>query len=150
MRAWNNAAYSDAQGTNASKKSIRIYEDLDLFFTRKLSDSDVATIKDVIAIKRSVRNLILLNHHEKPFHPEIAGGVREMLFENLSPVLAEVIRRKIEITIKAYEPRVELNNGFANVSLFEDEYGISPGQACVFYAKSKEGYKVLGGGWIQK
>ena len=110
MRAWNNAAYSDAQGTNASKKSIRIYEDLDLFFTRKLSDSDVATIKDVIAIKRSVRNLILLNHHEKPFHPEIAGGVREMLFENLSPVLAEVIRRKIEITIKAYETRVELNN----------------------------------------
>ena len=33
-----------------------------------------------------------------------------MLFENLSPVLAEVIRRKIEITIQAYEPRVELND----------------------------------------
>ena len=110
MRTWNNAAYRDAQGTNASKKVVRIYEDLDLFFTRKLSDSDVSTIKDVVAIKRSVRNLILLNHHEKPFHPEIAGGVREMLFENLSPVLAEVIRRKIEITIQAYEPRVELND----------------------------------------
>ena len=110
MRTWNNAAYSDAQGTNASKKTVRIYEDLDLFFTRKLSDSDVSTIKDVVAIKRSVRNLILLNHHEKPFHPEIAGGVREMLFENISPVLAEVIRRKIEITIQAYEPRVELDD----------------------------------------
>jgi tRNA-specific 2-thiouridylase len=34
--------------------------------------------------------------------------------------------------------------------LLEDEYGISPGQACVFYSKNKEGYKVLGGGWIKK
>jgi len=34
--------------------------------------------------------------------------------------------------------------------LLEDEYGISPGQACVFYFKNNEGYKVLGGGWIKK
>ena len=110
MRTWNNSGYRDAQGTNASKRTTRIFEDLDLFFTRKTSDSDVATVKDVQAIKRSVRNLILLNHHEKPFHPEIAGGVREMLFENFSPVLSEVIRRKIEMTIKTYEPRVDLND----------------------------------------
>ena len=57
---------------------------------------------------------------------------------------------KVRSTGKLIKARVELNNGFANVSLFEDEYGISPGQACVFYAKSKEGYKVLGGGWIKK
>ncbi len=110
MRTWNNSGYTDAQGTNESKRTTRIFEDLDLFFTRKPSDSDVATLKDVMAIKRSVRNLILLNHHEKPFHPEIAGGVREMLFENFSPVLSEVIRRKIEMTIQTYEPRVDLND----------------------------------------
>ena len=42
------------------------------------------------------------------------------------------------------------NNKFANVNLLEDEYGISPGQACVFYSKNNEGYKVLGGGWVKK
>ena len=42
------------------------------------------------------------------------------------------------------------NNKFANVNLLEDEYGISPGQACVFYSKNNEGYKVLGGGWVEK
>ncbi len=36
------------------------------------------------------------------------------------------------------------------IELLEDEYGISPGQACVFYSKNKIGYKVLGGGWITK
>ena len=38
----------------------------------------------------------------------------------------------------------------ASLELLEDEYGISPGQACVFYSKDKIGDKVLGGGWITK
>ena len=31
----------------------------------------------------------------------------------------------------------------------EDEFGVSPGQACVFYQRNKDGDKVLGGGWIK-
>ena len=56
---------------------------------------------------------------------------------------------KVRSTGKLIKAKVELNNSFANVDLLEDEYGISPGQACVFYSKNKEGYKVLGGGWIK-
>ena len=41
-------------------------------------------------------------------------------------------------------------NNEVEVSLFEDEQGISPGQACVFYSKNKYGDKVLGGGWIHR
>ena len=40
------------------------------------------------------------------------------------------------------------NCGILKYRLLEEEYGIAPGQACVFYAKNKLGYKVLGGGWI--
>ena len=57
---------------------------------------------------------------------------------------------KIRSTGKLIKAKVELNNKFANVNLLEDEYGISPGQACVFYSKNIEGYKVLGGGWVKK
>jgi len=39
-------------------------------------------------------------------------------------------------------------NNEAEVSLEENEEGISPGQACVFYSKNNLGDKVLGGGWI--
>jgi tRNA-specific 2-thiouridylase len=45
---------------------------------------------------------------------------------------------------------IDFNKDIANIKLLEDEYGISPGQACVFYSKNKNGYKVLGGGWITK
>ena len=46
--------------------------------------------------------------------------------------------------------KVNLKDDFADVDLLEDEYGISPGQACVFYSKNVNGDKVLGGGWIRK
>ena len=53
-------------------------------------------------------------------------------------------------TGKLIKARVEINKDTAKVDLFDEEYGISPGQACVFYSKNNEGYKVLGGGWIKK
>jgi len=56
---------------------------------------------------------------------------------------------KVRSTGKLLKSKVEINNTSANVNLFENEYGISPGQACVFYKKNINGYKVLGGGWIK-
>tara|TARA_Y100000748_G_C15474130_1_gene480023 strand:- start:145 stop:1260 length:1116 start_codon:yes stop_codon:yes gene_type:complete len=57
---------------------------------------------------------------------------------------------KIRSTGKLIKAKVEFENSSANVILLDDEYGISPGQACVFYLEDKEGHKVLGGGWISK
>ena len=42
-------------------------QDLDLFFNKKNSNSDVNIIEDVQAVKRSVRNLVLLNSYETFF-----------------------------------------------------------------------------------
>ena len=39
-----------------------------------------------------------------------------------------------------------VGEGRAEVDLFEPQFGVSPGQACVFYAA--EGSRVFGGGWI--
>ena len=56
---------------------------------------------------------------------------------------------KVRSTGKLINAKINLNNNkSANVNLLQNEYGISPGQACVFYSKNNYGYKVLGGGWI--
>ena len=55
---------------------------------------------------------------------------------------------KIRSTGKLIKSKLFLSNQKGNVELFEDEYGISPGQACVFYKKDINGDKLLGGGWI--
>ncbi len=110
------SAYLDAQVNNNSDRNLRQYSDLDLFFSKKNSDSDISKVTDVQAVKRSIRNLVLLNHYEKPFHPEIGSGVREMLFELMTPVTAIVLTRKIEDVIKNFEPRARL----VGVSAFPD------------------------------
>ena len=57
---------------------------------------------------------------------------------------------KVRSTGRLIKAKVKLNQNKAEVNLEEDETGISPGQACVFYSKNKLGDKVLGGGWITK
>ena len=101
------SAYNDAQRNNESTRNAQQYKDLDLFFSRK-SNNDLNKVTDVEAIKRSVRNLILHNTFEKPFHPEIGGNVRGLLFENMTPMTSNVIARKIRDTIENHEPRARL------------------------------------------
>ena len=101
-------AYKDAQAQNNISRNVRQYSDLDLFFGKRTVGSDVNKVTDVQAVKRSLRNLINLNTFEKPFHPEISGGVRELLFENISPMVSAVLARKIEDVINNFEPRCRL------------------------------------------
>ena len=57
---------------------------------------------------------------------------------------------KVRSTGKLIKSRLIFKKNKARLKLIESEYGISPGQACVFYLKDNFGYKVLGGGWISK
>ena len=117
-------AIYDAQ-LNNDARNTRQYTDLDLFFGKKSSNSDIQTITDVQAVKRSIRNLVQLNVYDKPFHPEIAGGVREMLFENMSPLTAHTIARKVEDVINNFEPRARLVSVRAYPDLDRNAYEVS-------------------------
>ena len=101
-------AYTDAQGQNDISRNVRQYKDLDLFFDKKSVSKDIAKLTDIAAVKRSIRNLVLTNHYEKPFHPEIGSGVRDMLFEPMSALTAHVLTRQIENVIENFEPRARL------------------------------------------
>jgi phage baseplate assembly protein W len=118
------AGFYDAQNKNDITRNVRQYTDLDLFFGKK-TNNDVNKITDVQAVKRSIRNLVLLNVYEKPFHPEIAGGVREMLFENMTPVTAIIVARKIEDVIKNFEPRARLVAVRATPDLDRNAYEVT-------------------------
>ena len=118
-------AQYDAGSQNNITRNVRQYTDLDLFFGKKSSNSDIQDITDVKAVKRSIRNLVLLNHYEKPFHPEIASGVRDMLFELMTPITAQILARKIEDVINNFEPRARLISVNALPNLDRNEYEVS-------------------------
>jgi tRNA-specific 2-thiouridylase len=58
----------------------------------------------------------------------------------------------VEVKVRSTRPpqqgAVQMIGGEVFVTLFAGEYGISPGQACVFYADESETSEVLGGGFI--
>ena len=102
------ASYDAGTLTNQSKRSARIYKDLNLDFQQNTATKDIQKLLDVESVKRSVRNLINLNHYEKPFHPEIGSNLRGLLFENVTPQISHFIKKQIELLIKNYEPRCRL------------------------------------------
>ena len=118
-------AHTDAQAINDSPCNVRTYSDLDLFFSAKGVSKDISKVTDIQAVKRSVRNLVLLNHYEKPFHPEIGSGVRDILFEPMTPITAHVLTRKIEDVIENFEPRVKLISVRAQPNLDRNEYEVT-------------------------
>ena len=119
------SAYKDAQAQNNISRNVRQYSDLDLFFGKRVVGSDVNKVTDIQAVKRSLRNLINLDAFEKPFHPEISGGIREMLFENMTPMVAVVLTKKIEDVINNFEPRVRLVSVRALPDLDRNIYNVA-------------------------
>ena len=115
----------DAQLNNQSDSDVRQYVDLDLFFGKKTSNRDISDVTDVQAVKRSIRNLVLLNTYEKPFHPEISSGVRDMLFELMTPVTAALLARQIQDVIENFEPRARLTSVRAIPDFDRNSYTVS-------------------------
>ena len=120
-----NAAFNDAQSQNDISRNVRQYRDLDLFFSRKNGTNDITKITDIEAVKRSIRNLVLTNFYEKPFHPEIGSGIRDMLFENMTPITAVVLARKVEDVIENFEPRARLISVRSLPNLDRNEYEVT-------------------------
>ena len=124
--AWrNNDAFTDAQGQNKSSRSAQLYSDLDLFFGQNNSDKDVNIVYDAQAVKRSIRNLVLTNQYEKPFHPEIYSGVRGMLFELMTPITSVILAQQVEDVIDNFEPRARLAGVTAYPDLDRNAYDVS-------------------------
>ena len=115
----------DAQLNNKSDSNVRQYVDLDLFFSKKTSNRDISDVTDVQAVKRSIRNLVLLNSFEKPFHPEISSGVRDMLFELMTPVTAALLARQVQDVIENFEPRARLTGVRAIPDYDKNSYSVT-------------------------
>ena len=118
-------AIYDSQTQSKSTRNSRAFRDIDLDFDRNIVTNDVNVVEDVVAIKRSVRNLIQTNYYERPFHPELGCGIRELLFENFTPLTGIFIKRKVEEVITNYEPRARLSQVTVNEQPDRNAIGVT-------------------------
>jgi phage baseplate assembly protein W len=101
---------------------ISAFSDLDLNFTIHPVKKDINRYTNETAVVNSIKNLILTNHYERPFQPNIGSNVRRLLFENMDTITATTLQQEIKQTIQNYEPRATIstiavspdydNNGF--------------------------------------
>lgn len=103
----------------------KIYSDIDLTFNRVPVTGDIAISYDNQAVIRSVSNLLLTNHYERPFQPDVGSNLEKLLFENVSPMMEGSIAREIEDCITNYEPRVKINEIMVKVSDEENGYNVT-------------------------
>ena len=118
--------------TIGQRKGIKIANEKPLYVINIDATKNEVTVGDreALAIKKIyLRNINILENFEK---------------------YNDNLLIKVRSTGRLIKAKAKINDRNAEVSLDEIETGISPGQACVFYVKNKMGYKVLGGGWIDK
>ena len=110
----------------------------------KISDKIPLYVVDIIPDK----NEIIVGSKEELLKKEIKLKDINLLADK--KYFKENIYVKIRSTGRLIKSKLNFSNDKGILTLFENEYGISPGQACVFYSKDENGFKVLGGGWITK
>ena len=117
--------------TIGQRKGIKISDKDPLYVIKIIADKNEIIVggkEHLIKTKIDLKNLNIMTKDKKDFEKDLFVKVRS--------------------TGKLIKAKIEINNTLAKVDLLEEEQGIAPGQACVFYSKNSLGFKVLGGGWI--
>ena len=109
-----------------------LYSDIDLMFKIHPVKKDLVLSTNEQAIVRSIKNLVLTGHYERPFQSEVGSNVSKMLFEPNSPLMANYLEREIYQVILTYEPRI--TGLVVNVISLPDESAINA--TIKFYIKN--------------
>ena len=113
--------------TIQTKRAQPKYKDFYMNFNVKASSTgrqtgDLYVLTDADAVKASIKALVLTDPFERFFRPNLGGGIKRSLFENISPMTEDIIKTQIEFTIKNYEPRARLIEVFVNAIPDENGY----------------------------
>ena len=111
--------------TKGLSTNSRRWSDLDLDFQSHPVTKDIVIKTDVEAVKRSVRNLILTNRYERPFQPQIDGGVTRHLFENSTPMTKHNVEAAVRTAINNFEPRAEVLDVFVGGDLDRNGFDVT-------------------------
>ena len=89
-------------------RKARFYRDIDLAFAVNPFTKDVYVKTNEEAVRTAIKNLVLTQNYERPFHPEIGSPIYGLLFEPFTPLIKNTLEKLISQVITNYEPRATL------------------------------------------
>ena len=87
---------------------IKSYKDLSFDFTANPQTGDVATVKDAVSVKRGIKNILLTAPFERLFQPEFGSGIKNILFEPMTPLTEQRLSDACADAIDAWEKRASV------------------------------------------
>lgn len=103
----------------------RSFKDISVTFDKNFVTDDLMVTKNFNAIKQSVQNLIVTVPGERFFNPNIGSRITDLLFEPLDFINASLVKSEVEYTIKAFEPRVKLNDVIVDENYDDNGYDVT-------------------------
>ena len=100
------------------------FKDISAVFEVNPLNDDLIVLKNSNAIARSIRNLIFTNRGDKPFNPFLGSRINDMLFDPMDQLSSESVKSEIELTIKNYEPRVDLKKVSVIPNYDDNQYDV--------------------------
>tara|TARA_B100001250_G_scaffold340690_1_gene308425 strand:+ start:2573 stop:3691 length:1119 start_codon:yes stop_codon:yes gene_type:complete len=147
IEKFNPSSFQKGNIKDLEGKVIGIHDGIINFTIGQRKGIKVSSKEPLYVIKiDSQKNEIIVGHKEEL-------GKKKINLKNLNLLvdkeeLKNNILVKVRSTGKLLNAKINFYNNKVEVNLLNPEYGISPGQACVFYNADNFGHKVLGGGWI--
>ena len=82
-------------------------------------DKDVAKVTGARSVKNSLLGIITTRKGSRPFMPEFGCDISNQLFENITPLITDTIKRNIVSAVRNFEPRIS-NLQVVVVPMYDD------------------------------
>lgn len=116
---------SDKTGNVSITSRRKGYSDLNLSLQLHPTRKDIIPLRDDAAVKNAVKNLVLTSHYERPFHPELGGNMRGLLFEPADTITQLAIKDNIKKILADHEPRINKVRVFIEDQADRNSYRIT-------------------------
>ena len=104
------------------KTFLNTYSDFPMFFTKNQFTRDINPNKGIVAIRESVKNIVLTNAGERAFDPYFGCSIYELLFESaVDSIRMLPLKMKLVNIIHTYESRVSVDE----VKITNEMYAIN-------------------------
>lgn len=119
--------------TPLTKKKV-LYSDFHKDLTINPITDDLALLINEDSVKESIKNLIFTDRGERLFQPTVGCGIRQTLFDLMTPATLKVLEEQIREVINTYEPRAELIDVIVKGLYEENRVEV----AILFYVQNNE------------
>jgi len=115
-------------------KNKALYSDFLTNFNAHPDSKQLMSVKDEVAVMRSIKSLLLTNKYERLFQPSLGSNLRNFLFEDVSRQTQASIQNAIRETIRNHEPRANIIDVIATGYPDQNGYVVT----IIFYLRSIE------------